>query len=146
MLISDVLREKGNNVYTISPEESVYKAISELRDKHIGALVVINGDENVVGMLSERDYTSKVILEGRSSKDTLVKEIMSPKVQFVTPSQSVEECMALMTEKRFRHFPVLNDRHMVGIVSIGDLVKAIISKQKIEIDYLMNYITGKYPV
>jgi len=146
MLISEILKEKGNNVYTISPDKTVYEAISELTDKNVGALVVQNGENDVVGMFSERDYTSKVILKGRHSQDTKVRDVMSPKVQFVTPEQSIEECMALMTEKRFRHFPVLNERHLIGIVSIGDLVKAIISKQKIEIDYLMNYITGKYPV
>lgn len=146
MLISEILNEKGNKVYTISPEETVYNAISMLTDKKIGALVVVNGENDVVGMISERDYTTKVILKGRHSRDTKVKDVMTAGVQFVTPEQTVEECMALMTQKRYRHFPVLNDRHLVGIVSIGDLVKAIISTQQIEIDYLLNYITRKYPV
>lgn len=144
MMISDILRDKVNKVHTISPNATVYDAISLMSDKNIGALIVTENN-NVVGIISERDYIKKVILKGQTSRDTNVKDIMSSPVQFVTPQQTVEECMALMTAKKYRHFPVLNDQHLVGIVSIGDLVNAIISKQKIEMDYLLNYITGKYP-
>lgn len=144
MLISDILRDKGNGVHTISPNSTVYDAIKLMSDKNIGALIVTE-KSNIAGIISERDYAKKVILKGRTSRNTYVKDIMSTQVQFVTPQQTVEECMALMTAKKYRHFPVLNDQHLAGIVSIGDLVKAIISKQKIELDYLLNYITGKYP-
>ncbi len=144
MLISDILRDKGQHVETISPESTVYEAIALMSDKNIGALIV-SENSKVVGIISERDYAKKVILKGRTSHDTKVKDIMSAQVQFVTPEQTVEECMALMTDRKFRHFPVLNDQHLVGIVSIGDLVKAIISRQQIELDNLHHYITGNYP-
>ncbi len=144
MLISDILRDKGQYVETISPDSTVYDAIVLMSDKNIGALVVFENDK-VAGIISERDYVKKVVLKGRTSHDTKVKDIMSTKVQFVTPEQTVEECMALMTDRKFRHFPVLNDQHLVGIVSIGDLVKSIISRQKIELDHLHHYITGIYP-
>ncbi len=144
MLVTDLLRKKGNNVYVIHPDSTVYEAISKMAEKNIGALVVMD-DMEVVGMISERDYAKKVILKGRTSQETKVREIMSPKVYYVTPDKSIEECMALMTNHKFRHCPVIHDNKLLGLISIGDLVKEIISTQKVEIDHLTNYISNKYP-
>jgi len=144
MLITDLLRKKGNEVYWIHPDSSVYEAITEMAEKNIGALVVMDGME-VVGMISERDYAKKVILQGRTSRETKVRDIMSSKVYYITPDKSIEECMALMTNHKFRHCPVIKDKKLLGIISIGDLVKEIISTQQVEIDHLTNYISNKYP-
>src|SRR5216683_7360385 len=126
--VDSILQHKGRHVWSISPRESVLQAISLMADKGIGALVVIS-DETLVGIISERDYTRKVILQGRSSKDTLVREIMTRSVITVSRDHSVDECMRIMTEHRIRHLPVLEGATIVGVVSIGDLVKAIISEQ-----------------
>lgn len=144
MLIRDILRDKGSQVFHISPDETVYRAIEKMAEKDIGALLVLE-DEELVGIISERDYRNKVILKGRTSKTTPVRDIMSSRVFWVTPSESVENCLALMTEKKFRHLPVMEDNTLAGIVSIGDLVKAVISQQKVEIYHLRHYITGTYP-
>jgi CBS domain-containing protein len=112
-----------------------------MSEKGVGAMLVMDGDK-LVGIVTERDYARKVILEGRSSKDTTVSEIMSGKVLCVTPDRTVDECMALMTDKRARHLPVIDQKRVVGVVSIGDLVKAMISEQQILIDQLQNYIAG----
>lgn len=147
MLIADILKEKGHQVYSISPGSTVYESIEKMSEKNIGALLVME-DENLVGIISERDYSTKIILKGRTSKETKVREIMSPDVQCVTPTDNVETCMSMMTNEKFRHLPVLDqDDNVVGVISIGDLVKAIISKQKGEISTLRNYITsgGGYP-
>lgn len=144
MLIRDILRNKGSQVFHINPEETVYNAIEKMADKDIGALLVMEG-EQLVGIISERDYRNKVILKGRTSKTTAVKEIMSSKVYCVTPTESVEQCLVLMTEHKFRHLPVIEDNIVAGVISIGDLVKATISQQKIEIHHLRHYITGTYP-
>jgi IMP dehydrogenase len=112
-----------------------------MADKGIGALLVMNGDK-LVGIVTERDYARKVILEGKSSKDSTVKEVMTTKVLCVSPERTVDECMALMTDKRARHLPVLDHKHVVGVVSIGDLVKAVISEQQVLIDQLQHYISG----
>jgi CBS domain-containing protein len=144
MLIGDILDHKGRNVYSIPPDSTVYEAIALMSEKNIGALLVLDGDE-MVGIITERDYRNKVILQGRSSKTTPVKDIMTENVNYVTSKQTVKECMALMTNNKFRHCPVIDDGKLSGIVSIGDLVKAVITEQKIEIDYLKGYITGAYP-
>lgn len=144
MLIQQILKEKGTDVYTIAPDETVYRAIEIMSMKNIGALVVTEGEE-LAGIISERDYRNRVILKGRTSKTTPVREIMTADVYFVRPEETVETCMALMTNHKIRHLPVMNGDKLAGMVSIGDLVKAIISKQKVEIHHLRHYISGAYP-
>jgi CBS domain-containing protein len=140
--VSDLLRAKGHTVWSIGPEASVYEALKLMAEKDIGALTVLD-DGALVGIISERDYARKVILRGKTSRDTFVLEIMTDKVVYVRPEQSVEDCMALMTDKRVRHLPVLNDDALIGIISIGDVVKSIINEQEFIIGQLENYITGR---
>jgi len=119
--VSSILRHKGHDVWSVSPDESVFQAIKLMADKGVGALVVIAG-ETLVGIISERDYARKVVLQGRSSKDTLVRDIMTSAVVSVSPNHTVDECMRLVTEHRIRHLPVLDNDRLVGLISIGDLV------------------------
>jgi len=142
--VSAVLEHKGHALWTVGPSASVYDAIALMADKRIGALLVCV-DERLVGIISERDYARKVILQGRSSRDTTVHEIMTGALITVTPQESVDACMRLMTHHRIRHLPVLHDQTVVGVVSIGDLVKWIISAQEETISHLHNYIAGNYP-
>jgi len=142
--IRDILKKKGHEVWSITPESTVYRAIEVMADKHVGALVVIDGDK-VVGIISERDYARRVILSGRSSKETRVEEIMASPVIFVEPNHAVDECMRIMTNNHIRHLPVIQQERVIGIVSIGDLVNWIISAQDHTIRLLENYVTGKYP-
>ncbi len=139
--VRDVLRTKGSDVWSIGPKATAYEALQTMADKDIGALLVIESG-NVVGIFSERDYARKVILKGRSSKETSVGELMTRKVYSITPDKPIEECMALMTATRCRHMPVFENNQLIGIVSIGDVVNAIISEQKITIQDLENYFTS----
>lgn len=139
--VAHLLDTKGHAVWSIAPEASVFDAIKLMAEKEVGALVVVEG-ERLAGIVSERDYARKVILRGRSSSETAVREIMTDKVFYVHPEQTVEECMALMTAKRIRHLPVLRGDRLDGIVSIGDLVKALIAEREVRIQQLESYITG----
>jgi CBS domain-containing protein len=141
--VKEILAEKGHEVWSTSPDTTVFDALKSMSAKGIGALVVLD-DQEVVGVFSERDYARKVTLEGKSSKDLPVKEIMTRNVVFVKPEYTTDECMALMTEKHIRHLPVIEADELVGIISIGDIVKAIISQQEFVIEQLENYITGAY--
>jgi CBS domain-containing protein len=139
--VKQILDQKGRSVYTIGPDASVYDAMVKMAENQVGALAVMNEDK-LIGLISERDYARKGFLQGRSSPDTKVSEIMTDRVMVVPPERTTEECMALMTEKRFRHLPVVEDGDLVGIVSIGDLVKVIISEQRFTIGQLEHYITS----
>ena len=139
--VADILKAKGRDVWTVSSDSTVYDALQQMADKNVGALLVIEGGQ-LVGVFSERDYARKVILHGKASKDTLVKEIMSTEVFWVRPDQTIAVCMELMTNKRVRHLPVLDQGRLVGVISIGDAVKAIISEQEFAIQQLEQYITG----
>jgi len=142
--IAHILKSKTDHrVYTITPTTSVFDAISLMAEKNIGALVVLEG-EKVVGMITERDYARKIVLMARRSQETTVREVMSAPVMFVRPAHSSEECMALMTEHRRRHFPVMDEGKLIGLISIGDLVKDIISEQKFTIQQLEHYISGDF--
>jgi CBS domain-containing protein len=139
-----ILNRKGSQVHSISADATVYEALEKLAEKDIGALVVMNGPE-LAGVFSERDYVRKVILKGRASKEMQVHEIMSSPAVTVDRRTTVDECMYLMTAKRFRHLPVVEGGNVVGVLSIGDLVNWIISAQDHTIHQLEDYITGKYP-
>jgi CBS domain-containing protein len=139
-----LLRQKGRSVWSISPDASVYEAIQEMSERHVGALVVLSGSQ-LAGIVTERDYARKVILKGRHSNETQVREIMTTPVLYVTPDQSVGECMRLMTSRRVRHLPVMENSSVTGMVSIGDLVNSIISSQDETIRHLTGYIMGTYP-
>ena len=142
--VAQILKSKPDQtLYTISPEASVFDAVKLMAEKNIGALAVIEG-EKIVGLITERDYARKIVLKGRSSKETPVRDIMTPQVMFVRSDQSSEECMALMTENRLRHLPVMDRGKLIGLVSIGDLVKDVISEQKFIIQQLEHYIAGEH--
>ena len=142
--IDSLLSQKNPDVWSISPDATVFDAIKLMSDKNIGSLLVMKGDQ-LLGIFSERDYTRKVALKGKSSKTTAVREIITTPVISVEPTSTVEDCMRLMTDKRVRHLPVLEGDKLVGVVSIGDLVNWIISAQHVALAQMEDYISGKYP-
>jgi CBS domain-containing protein len=142
--VGSVLKRKGSEVWFVAPDKTVYEAIERMADKAVGALLVIS-DGKLVGIISERDYARKVILKGRSSRTTLVKEIMTSPVIFVTPGQTVDQCMDIMTKGRIRHLPIIESEKVLGVISIGDLVKWVVSEQEETIEHLQNYISSNYP-
>lgn len=144
MQVSKILNQKGREVYAVQPEDTVYNAIFKMSELNVGALLVMKNNR-LAGIVSERDYRNKVILKGRTSKDTEVKDIMTSEVIVVSPNDTVNLCMQLMTDEKIRHLPVVDNGKVVGVISIGDVVKSIIEKQKVEINSLRGYITGGYP-
>ncbi len=141
--IDAILSQKSGEVYSISPDSTVLDAVQLMADKNVGALIVVE-NEQVVGLISERDYTRKVTLHGKRSRETPVREIMSSNLTVIHPQESVENCLRMMTEKRIRHLPVLKDNRVCAVISIGDLVKHVISCQSAALEHLESYITGGY--
>ena len=139
--VKQILDNKGHEVFAVSPNDTVFESLQQMADKGVGALLVMDGDK-LVGIVTERDYARKVILEGKSSRDIQVEDIMTRQVLCVPPERTVDECMALMSDKRARHLPVLDHKQVIGVVSIGDLVKVVISEQRFLIDQLQHYISG----
>jgi CBS domain-containing protein len=137
--VRDLLAGKGDAVYSVTPSATVYEALGVMAERGIGAVLVLEQDR-LVGILSERDYARQVVLKGKASKDTPVRDIMTTSVVYVTPERTVEECMAIMTNRRCRHLPVVVDRRVTGVLSIGDVVKALISEKQFEIEQLTSYI------
>lgn len=142
--VKDMLDQKGHNAWTIGPDATVFEALELMAKKGLGALIVVDKDGEVAGIISERDYARKIILMGRHSQDTPVKDIMTREVFGVHFESTAEECMALMTDKHIRHLPVCKDGKLAGVISIGDVVKSVIAEQKVKIENLENYIMGKY--
>ncbi len=140
--IREILKKKGGEVWSITTETTVYDALSLMAEKSIGAVLVIDNN-TLKGIMSERDYARKIILEGKSSKEVLAGEIMSPRVIYIDIDTNIEECMALMINKRIRHIPVYENNNLAGIISIGDVVKALIDEKEVVINELENYITGR---
>ncbi|HXX41307.1 MAG TPA: CBS domain-containing protein [Chthoniobacterales bacterium] len=141
--ISAILGQKSDEIFSVTPDTCVDDAVAMMDEKNVGALLVMKGSK-LVGMLSERDYTRKVMLRGKKSSETKVSEIMSTNLTVAHPNEGVEECLRAMTDKRFRHLPVLDGEEVVGVISIGDLVKHVISCQSAAIAHLENYISGGY--
>lgn len=139
--VRDLLKAKGRDIWSVTPETTVYDTLRLMADKNIGAVLVLDGGQPV-GIFTERDYARQVILKGKASKDTPVHEVMTTRVVFVRPEQNIEECMALMTDKRCRHLPVLDEGRLAGVLSIGDVVKAVISEKQFIIEQLENYISA----
>ena len=140
MKVGQIIENKGHEVWTVSPEQSVFDAIQLMDEKSVGALAVVS-EGRLVGIVSERDYARKVILKNRTSRDTKVKEIMTRHIFHTQPNQTVDQCLVIMNDKRVRHLPVLNDGKLVGMISIGDVVKQIIADQQYTIQQLENYIS-----
>jgi CBS domain-containing protein len=142
--IVSILNGKDDHIWSVGPDETVYDAIALMADKRIGALLVVS-ERRLIGIITERDYARKIILRGRSSRDTPVREIMTSSLITVTPDHTVDECMRIVSEHRIRHLPVLDEDKLVGLISIGDLVNSIIEAQAQTINHLHSYITGGYP-
>jgi CBS domain-containing protein len=140
-IVRDILSKKGYEIWSVSPTTPIYETLQLMDEKNIGAVLVLDSEE-LVGVFSERDYARKVVLLGRSSRETPVGDVMTGPVTCVRPEQPIEECMALMTDKRVRHLPVIENNQLTGVISIGDVVQAIISEQEFIIEQLENYITG----
>jgi CBS domain-containing protein len=141
--IDAILSQKGTEIYSVSPDAMVYEAIALMAEKNVGALLVVQ-EEQLLGMISERDYTRKVMLRGKRSRETAVREIMSSNLSVVTSREPVENCLRMMTEKRIRHLPVMDGEKLRGVISIGDLVKWVIASQSATIAHLEYYISGGY--
>jgi CBS domain-containing protein len=139
--VRDMLEKKGRQVWAVAPNTTVYQTLQLMAEKEIGAVMVMDG-ERPVGIFSERDYARQVILKGKASKDTVVRDVMTTRVVYVRPEQTMDDCMALMTDKRIRHLPVLVEGKVQGVLSIGDVVKAVISEKEFIISQLENYITS----
>ncbi len=139
--VNQMLQSKGRQVYTVTPDTTVLAALQVMADQDVGALVVMDGDD-IAGIFSERDYARKIVLLGKTSRETPVSAIMTADVICVTPEQSDDKCLAIMTDRRIRHLPVLEDGRLAGIISIGDVVKAIIADQRVMINHLEDYIHG----
>jgi CBS domain-containing protein len=139
--VRDILKTKGTDVWCVEPDATVFDALQRMAEKEVGALVVMQGGQ-IVGLISERDYARKIVLHGRASPTTLVKEIMTSPVVYIHLDQAIEECMSLMTEKRTRHLPVIENGKLVGLISIGDIVKSIIADQQFMIEQLVRYVSG----
>jgi len=140
--VREVLAGKGRQVWSVAPDTTVYEALRLMAEKDVGAVLVLDSAQRVVGVLSERDYARQVILKGKTSKETPVSEIMTSRVVYVRPEQTVDDCMALMTDKHVRHLPVVQEGRLLGLLSIGDVVKAVISEKQFLIQQLENYITS----
>ena len=141
--IAQLLNTKGNQIWSVEPKATIFEALEIMSEKEIGALLVMENGK-LTGIFSERDYARKVILKGKSSKETPVGELMTKKVFYIDPQKTINDCMAMMTAKRIRHVPVIEDNQVVGIVTIGDVVNQIISEQEVTINHLENYITGSH--
>jgi CBS domain-containing protein len=142
--IEKILCQKSGKIWSIAPDATVYEAIALMSEKNVGALLVME-DEKLVGIVSERDYSRKVMLRGKTSRTSTVREIMTTELTTAHPRETVEECLRFMTEKRIRHLPVVADGSLRGVISIGDLVKEVISSQNATLDQLRDYISGGYP-
>jgi CBS domain-containing protein len=142
MTVHNILAAKGSSIWTVSPNSTVWDALKLMAEKNIGAVLVMEGVE-VAGMFSERDYARKVVLKGLTSQQTFIRDVMSTDVVSIRSNQSIEDCMTLMTARKIRHLPVIDGKSLSGMISIGDVVKAIISDKQETIDQLHNYITGK---
>ena len=143
-LVADILAVKGSRVQTIEPGATVLDAIRQMVEANVGSIVVVDG-ETIRGIFTERDYLRRIVVEGRTSKTTPIHDVMTAELVCTDPARSIDDCMAVMTQKRIRHLPVLDGGKLVGIVSIGDLVKSLSKEREIEIRYLTDYISGKYP-
>ena len=141
--IAQLLKTKGDQIWSVEPKATIFEALEIMSEKEIGALLVME-DGKLTGIFSERDYARKVILKGKSSKETPVGELMTKKVFYIDPQKTTNDCMAMMTAKRIRHVPVIEDNQVMGIVTIGDVVNQIISEQEVTINHLENYITGSH--
>ena len=141
-IVRQILERKGTEIWSINPDATIYDALNLMAEKEVGALLVLDG-EKLEGIFSERDYARKVVLKGKSSRDTTVKEVMSSNLICVDPEQGIEECMALMIDKRVRHLPVLENNKLTGLISIGDVVKVVIGEKKFMIEQLIHYIKGE---
>ena len=142
--VFDILRRKGSRVVTTGPEVSVFEAIERMVENNVGSIVVVEGTD-IVGIFTERDYLRRIVLEGRTSRETALREIMTKDVVYIEPTETIKQCLAVMTEKKIRHLPVMDESELAGVVSIGDCVKELSRGAEVNVRYLTDYITGRYP-